>query len=292
MRYVALNPSIQKSQNGYDLICRTVNYIQSGGMNYRTIDSTDPIVKTKNFLMRYDSNFNLLSQQEIVENVARTRLPNIIQGLEDCRLIALDGNRWFTATCCDTPSLVPTQTLCKLEANASGNAIQVEKFTVLKGPNPTRCEKNWLPFIQNGEIHAIYSCDPWIIYKIDPETGACKTMVDEKPPADLSRFRGSAPPIAFDNGHLFLIHEVIFGDRRYYVHRFVYVDKDYQPKMISKPFTFMQQGIEYCCGMVIDHAGTSCILSIGIEDREAYLCFVGLETIRSMLEPLPKLQKR
>jgi hypothetical protein len=39
--------------------------------------------------------------------------------------------------------------------------------------------------------------------------------------------------------------------------------------------------------MTMDHAGENLILALGVEDREAYFCTIGVEAIRKMLEPLP-----
>jgi len=124
------------------------------------------------------------------------------------------------------------------------------------------------------------------ILKINRETGDCETLISHDSRHDFSKFRGSAAPIEFDNGHLLLIHEVVFTDQRTYLHRFVYLDKDLKITKVSRPFVFFHKGIEYCCGMTIDHSGKQCILSIGFEDSQAFLVFADLEHIRTLLEPL------
>ena len=71
--YNPMNPSIQKSTDGYHLICRTVNFSQTKGTSYQSRNPEDPTIRTKNFLVRYDRSFNLLSQREIVEELPRNR---------------------------------------------------------------------------------------------------------------------------------------------------------------------------------------------------------------------------
>ena len=83
------------------------------------------------------------------------------------------------------------------------------------------------------------------------------------------------------------MHEVIVNNQGYYLHRFLFLDKNLNVKKLSKPFIFKNKGMEYCAGMTIDHSGTQCIMPISIEDREAWICSVPLETIRSLLKPLP-----
>lgn len=289
--FCPMNPSIQKVDDGYMVICRAVNYIQFGGRDHKSCDIFDPTIRTRNFLVHYDKNFKVLSQPEIVEKLPRYRKENQpVEGLEDCRLMKLKEDFWFTCTAYDISSKgVPQIALCKLASKGSEKAVDVTQLTPLKGPDPLRCEKNWMPFVKDNEIHAIYSCDPFILYKPDPHTGECKEALRYEPKHDFSSFRGSAPPIEFDGGYLMIVHEVAYTNQRYYLHRLVFLDKDLQITKVSKPFVFLHQGIEYTCGMTIDHSGTKLIIPIGVEDRNAYLCTIGLDQIRSMLEPLNSL---
>ncbi|MGH7890358.1 MAG: hypothetical protein ACRENF_07390, partial [Thermodesulfobacteriota bacterium] len=233
-----------------------------------------------NFLVHYDRDFNLLSQKEIVEDLPRERIRSInVEGLEDCRLVS-DG--WFTCTTFDTnPAGRPQITACHMDSHG-----EVEKLVPLLGPDPNRCEKNWLPFMKDGQLHLIYSCDPFILYRPDLETGVCETVLEYKPFLDFSSFRGSAAPLPFDDGYLMLVHEVVVQPdyTRVYLHRFVFLDQDFTITKLSSPFTFRHQGVEYCCGMAINHTETELILTTGIEDREAYLCFIGLDSVRSALK--------
>lgn len=290
--YNPMNPSILKTETGYDLICRTVNYMQIRAEHFQSLDLFDPTntAKTRNFLVRYDKNFQKLSSREIVEELPRMRLKSRnIEGLEDCRLFSFQNSLWFLCTTLDTNATgQPQMSLCKLSKEQIGSTIQVEQLIPLSGPDPNRCEKNWLPFVKDDELHIIYSYDPFIIYKPDLREAPNKIsyeIISKKTPEayDFSRFSGSAPPIKFDEGFLLLVHETVYDDHRNYLHRFVFLDRDLNIEKISKPFTFLHKGIEYCCGMAIDHSGKNLLMGVGIEDREAYLCTVPLETVRSLL---------
>lgn len=290
-----MNPSIQKTENGFDVICRTVNYMQINAKHFKSLDifDTSNAIKTRNFFVQYDKDLNLLSQKEIIENLPRKKVKSRnIEGLEDCRLFTYKNSTWFTCTSLDTnPTGQPQIALCKLSDNRVGPTITVEKLFALSGPDPKRCEKNWLPLVKNHELMLIYSFNPFIIYKPKLESESITTRPNichyEEPKYDFSRFSGSAPPIEFDDGYLLLVHETVYNEHRNYLHRFVTLDKNFNFKAASKPFIFIHNGIEYCCGMAIDHSATKLIMGIGIEDREAYLCSVDLDTVRSLLEPLP-----
>ncbi|MGC1879517.1 MAG: hypothetical protein WA678_09105 [Rhabdochlamydiaceae bacterium] len=289
-RYHPMNPSILKTETGYKVICRTVNYTQTGAKFFQTSEPSG-IFKTRNFLLDYDRNFNLLSQLEIIENLPRDKFHAFnIEGLDDCRIFDLGNRTCFTCTTMDTSPAGTCQiSLCQLADQNIGKNISVEKLTPLLGPDPHRCEKNWLPFVQDNCLHVVYLYDPFIIYRIDIETGQCHMAHTYVSPLDLSNFRGSAPPIPFDGGYLLLVHEVVhFLDyQRCYLHRFLFLDENFMITRSSKPFYFRHFGIEFCCGMVVDHSGNQLILAVGEEDREALFCFVPIQAIRSMLQPLP-----
>lgn len=287
-RYNPLNPSIIKTNNGYEVICRTVNYTQIGAKHYKTLDIYDAnnAINTRNFLLQYDKDLKKISQQEVIEDLKRNKFQNnIIHGLEDCRLFEMDGSSWFTCTTLDTNLTgQPQISLCKLTDDRTGDIIKVESLTPLIGPNLNRCEKNWLPFVKNGQLQLIYSYDPFVI--CIPQGQGSKFLTLYEPRHDLTRFGGSTPPIEFDEGYLLLVHEHVDNGQRNYLHRFLFLDNDFNIKKMSLPFIFMHKGIEYCCGMTIDHTEKNLIMGLGIEDREAYLFITDLDTVRTLLEPI------
>jgi glycosyltransferase involved in cell wall biosynthesis len=290
--YVPTNPCIQKTSDGYLVICRTVNYQQEKCVYLRLIDPQDSNINTKNFLLRYSKDLKLISQKEILDDPQRKRYEGgFVLGLEDCRL-AYDPEQptklAMICTTCDTnPNFTPQQSYCTLREDE--DTIHVTSLTPLKGSNPERCEKNWLPFFKNKRLHAVYSHEPFVVYSVDEKTGMCTEEVRYEPSHRFNRFRGSARPIPFDDGYLSLVHEVIFpgGNERIYTHRFVYLDKRFVVTKVSRPFTFQHPGVEFSCGMTLDHDEKNLIIGCGIEDKEAYLISVGVETVRSMLQVLP-----
>ena len=246
-RYQPMNPAIQKTEKGYEVICRVVNHTQKFATDFKTIDP-EGIFRSRNYLLHYDRDFKLLSQTEIVERLPRERLrdnyrASHVQGLEDCRTVTWKGKTWFTCSLRDThPSGEPKVALCELgdthpsgepkvalcELGNSGDSIDVKSLTPLKGPEPMRCEKNWLPFVKDGSLYAIYSWDPFILYKPNPVTGEGETVLQYvSKDFDLSFFRGSAGPIPLDDGYLALVHEYAYDPShgRIYFHRFVYLDQ-------------------------------------------------------------------
>jgi len=138
-------------------------------------------------------------------------------------------------------------------------------------------------------MQIVYSYEPLLIYQPDPKTGRCDQVVQQSHHLDFSQFRGSSGPIEVDEGYLILVHEVLqqADYKRVYFHRFLLCDKEFRVKKVSKPFTFTHFGVEFCCGMTLDHTGQELILSVGIEDREAHLYFTPLKTVYDLLYSLP-----
>lgn len=290
--YHPMNPSIQKTEQGYELILRAVNYTQTGANYFHTIDKGG-IFRTRNFLLHYDKGFKLLGQQEIIENLPREKTPGrYVEGLEDCRIFKMHDDLWFTCNTSDTNFTGTIQiSLCKLENQPRGGAVHVQQLIPLLGPDPYRCEKNWLPFMKDGELYTLYSYDPFFIYKPNIATGECEPHISYQPVHDFSHLRGSAGPVDWDEGgYLMLVHEVVFRNHaRYYLHRFIELDKNFIIQRASKPFTFRHLGVEYCCSMTLDHSRKKLILPIGIEDHEAYLSSIDLDHVRALLRPLPPI---
>lgn len=106
---------------------------------------------------------------------------------------------------------------------------------------------------------------------------------------DFSSFRRSSRPIEFDNGSLFLVYEPVDSSKeeRNHIHRFVYLDKNSQIQKISRPFIFKQQGEELCNEMTLDSSSNKFLISFSIKGKDNSICSVNIDTVRSLLKPLP-----
>lgn len=295
-------PSLLHGREGYIINCRTVNYDQIGH-NYISLDS-DNIIRTKNFLLTLDKNFNLISQNEITDSIERVQYLGSVQGLEDCRFVKVNNvstsiqgesldDYWFTAVTFDNFSYwIPQISMCHLSKSPQlcndGEQLPIDHIIRMQGPDPKRCEKNWLPFVYNNKIYIIYSFEPFIIFEADPYQGHCNKVIEYKSSFDLSKFRGSAPPINFNDGYLAIVHEVIFMESRIYLHRFVFMDTNFNVEKISPCFYFDHKGIEFCTGLSYSH-DNNLLITAGIKDCEAYIFKVDIDYVNSLLISLSDL---
>lgn len=291
--YNPMNPSICKEDDGYSVVVRCVNYLQNLGNFFKFIDpdaANSADLVTRNFFLRFDREFRLISQEEILDEISSAfQKPPLspYRGNEDMRIFKYGHTIWFTATKWDMNEYHwPQMNLFRLSNRIIEEEIKVDYFVPLKGPDPKRCEKNWMPFVSGDDIHVIYSYDPYIIYKVDFWTGNLILERCQSQKFDFSHFRGSAPPIRFGNGYLMLVHEVSWdGTKRVYLHRFLSLDESYNIVAISKPFFYDHVGVEYCCGMTLDETEENLIMTIGVEDREAFFAIVDVCTVKEMLTP-------
>lgn len=274
-KYRPSNPSIIKSQDGYYVISKAINF-GCDGYFYAPLISGQPL-NGRNFFLTYDKNFNLKSEKEI------SNFNGQIFGsdfYDDCRIFEYKDGYYFI--CSRVIFNLVNQALCQFCLDK----IKIENALLLKGPNLKRHEKNWLPIFINNELCFIYLYEPYTILKRNIN-GECEIIRQENYNLDFSNFRGSAAPIEFDNGYLMMVHELnMVKNKRKYTHRFLYLDKDYNIKKLSRPFIFKHIGIEFCISMTIDHEAKELIVPIGIEDKEAKIYFYDLEYVKSLLRPV------
>lgn len=296
-RYVGMNPSIIQEDHGYTMIYRTVNFLYDSQQGtYDSMDQ-DGFIRTRNYLVKLNQLLKVISCVEIVENKVKERHPTRVLGMEDCRLFKKDSRYYFSCTTRYTnPNDQPQITLCRLsrQPNAEGK-LEVDMFLPLIYKDVNHCEKNWLPWVDGNEIKFIYGHHPLRIVVPNMKTGLCTDELDVKNSIDLHRFRGSAGPIPFDlplpvdkkekkkpasePGYLTIVHEVIFRyrgkekvpTRRHYVHRFVWMDKSFTIRKISRPFCFEKADTEFVCGMCYEHnrSNGSILMSMGLGDKQA-----------------------
>lgn len=106
---------------------------------------------------------------------------------------------------------------------------------------------------------------------------------------DLSSFIASTKAIPFDQGKLFLIHEIVNNSETpfspIYLHRFVYLNPDKEILKVSHPFIFKDKGIEYCENIEVDEKEEKCLMGI-ITQGKKMNCIIDFEQIRRLLVTL------
>lgn len=288
--YAPCNPSILRTAEGYLVCCRAVSYRIDGWQRYRSMEP-DGVHRTRNLLLRLDRDLGFLGQTEVHDDdgVLRPLREHAVRGLEDGRLVLLDGETAFTCTTTEHHPAGPHR-ISLLTVDGAGGLV---RHVPLTGHGDERPQKNWLPFLDetSGELRAVYGYEPLEVLRIDPETGQCTVAVSRPTGRNLEAFRGSAGPVKIPaelgGGRLLLVHHVADHGRRTYYQRFLRVDEEWNLRDASRPFTFMKREIEFPAGACLSHSGEELLVTFGVEDREAWLCRIPLATVLGILRPLP-----
>ncbi len=286
-RYRPCNPSIVGTANGYLVNCRAVNYRQRR-LRYRSLDE-DGVYRTTNVLMTLDRSFQLVEEHPLTSDEPPARRTPV-RGFEDVRLFTLDGDLMMLCTTTDRhPSGRMHQSICRLDT-----AGHIVSHLPLVGPFDDRVQKNWLPYVDRGEpdrLRAIYGYDPITVLRLDPRRGSYEAALTVDLPVDARCWRGSAGPLWWPTAgsrRVVLVHDAVRRQgpdgvwERVYLHRIIELDASWRLTRLSKPFVFAHHGVEFACGMVKSCEG-DVLITIGIEDHDAYICRIPAARFDAML---------
>jgi hypothetical protein len=307
--YVEMNPSIIRTEHGFLMNCRTVNFgVKPGGIYYSR--SPDGIVNTKNYILELDNNFTIKSQIEVIDRSSIQRYPSSVVGLEDLIIFKYQNELWGTCTTIDTqPIFMPQISLCRLDYDGIADKYIISNKNPLKLIQDGRPEKNWLPFVlensttngshdaTNGSqssISFVYSYFPTVIRQVNSNLLESvnhiptELYVSNFTTLDFSRFRGSGGPLLFPidsiNYYLIVVHEVSWcADKsRIYTHRFVLMTLEFKIVKISDPWYFERHGLEFCRS--ICDFNDLLVITCGLNDDEAWCYILEKSKIRELLK--------
>jgi tetratricopeptide (TPR) repeat protein len=273
--YNPTNPSIIATETGFLINIRAVNYYIKEDRNY----AYPGYVHTRNFLCHMTKDFKLIKHEEIIATTPYTvkGATHTVKGLEDVRLfMTIQGLRALAASWNYHDGDNPQQ--CLLNLDEPNKTI----VTHIPSPNNRVCEKNWMPFVENDKMLAVY--EPSAI--IDLETNK---ITNGKPNGiHMGRWRGSGGPVLFTyknkSCYLMITHEVTTVDgKRQYWHRFVIMNTKYRVIGFTLPFYFWHLGIEMAVGLAIkdDHV----YVTFGKNDVSAYVADIAVVDLPEFISP-------
>jgi GT2 family glycosyltransferase len=174
--------------------------------------------------------------------------------------------------------------LARIDDSLPG-AHRLTDWRVLRPQGPQLHQKNWMPRIISNSLQFIQLRDPT---RVIDENG--RVLAETIPPIAAENFRGSTQAIRFDHGWLALVHEVSERDkRRFYQHRFVWLDDENNLRRVSRPFFFIKNGVEFASGLASDHDGKGLLISFSANNGEAWIATVVAGDVRGLLEDASRL---
>jgi hypothetical protein len=275
--YLPSSASIVASGDHFRINLRAVNYyLGENGSGIST--DADNKLRSRNYLLTYDINLNKINNIELKDISGVDLYPRNVLGMDDIRLF---GDKYFFCTYSSLNNDQIPQTGWGTYDSSTGD---VTRMVPLKLTSELKCEKNWLPFINNnGDINIIYSINPFKLLRLDIKSGKISEVKTiELSEYNINDFRGSACPVKYKNGWLLTIHQVHFAEPRKYFHRFMYFDNDFTSMKFSKAFYFETPCIEF--NLSICHSPNGLLLAYSRNDRESYLVTIDYNVIDDMLQ--------
>lgn len=266
------DPTTEKTR--HYLNTRYVNYWLYPNGYYR-YSSSDHIIENKNVVceLTVDGLTPVESSFRIMEDALD--LPHFekaySRGLEDLRLYEIDGKIKCSATNLNHVddsgrSRIIVGDYC-LDTGTICNGV------VVQPPTETRCEKNWIPIVHQGEECFVYKWSPFQIGKIDTITHNLEIVCERDLKCPLFRHvRGSSVFVREDEGRcLGVVHFSEEGSPRKYYHMIVEMEEGI-PVRYSQPFCFQTLSVEFCIGFAVN--GENYIFWISRMDRDPAMVIV------------------
>jgi hypothetical protein len=282
--YTSLNPSLlPRDDHSLFINLRIVNW-SVNPIGYNQYHSPHPKgkFKTKNLLGIIDYEGNWIQKPKLIQktknlehSISKIRKHHV-DGFEDCRLYYYDQEKqtcsFITNYSKNNPKHPIQLSLGKMDVSDLSDPKYIELKPIL-GYGDNQVQKNWLIYktmIENitypeegsslshlyaykETLEAIYFYYPFQRIQIQKqgENPAISKLIHKHftEPLNFNKWRGSAGPVPFGNTGMFLIivHEVYIkqhGGRRY-LHRFVFLNKQYEPVGCSHLWYIESKDIEY-----------------------------------------------
>jgi hypothetical protein len=203
-----------------------------------------------------------------------------VQGFEDLRPFVWRDALWGVACVRELNAEGwCEQVIARIDEGPDGPA-RLTDWRLVRPRGPRGHEKNWMPFVDGGELRFLHLCDPT---RVIDEAG--EILREAAPMIDANRFRGGSQLIEFGGGRLALIHETSWRDnRRVYRHRFVWFDAAMALVGVSRPFVFHAPGVEFAAGLAWGLGPEQLVITYGVSDREAWIATVNAEDISQLLD--------
>jgi tetratricopeptide (TPR) repeat protein len=283
--FVAANPSIHFDGQTWRCLVRTLNYRIVKGWSY---EPPDGVIQTNNVMLELGPppSFEIFRVVPMCDLDPTPRTDYPVHGFEDCRLFQVMGRFYATATVCDF-AFEPRglREIVLLELN---DEYAVERATPLRGVWSMHNQKNWMPVVNDALI--VYGLQPTILLELDAKRAAKLRNAQQATVIQAGmpnmHLRGGSQLVPIAGGYLCLIHDVTWSNGyRTYLHRFVWLDKQFDVKKMSQLFFFQRRGIEYSCGLAYDEKNDLLVVSYSVEDSNANLAtFAASKVLASLHE--------
>jgi tetratricopeptide (TPR) repeat protein len=288
----AFNPTIRKEADRYVVNLRHANY-ETTDANVYTYRGHHGSIITRNIVADLDSGFQVLQDRRaptelvIPDKYVINRGTNI-HGIEDCRWLGpsslIGTTRQFHTS--------DMNRMIRVDLDSGSNVTRLMPLSAPIATEDHDCQKNWLPFVWKGQECYVYRINPFLVYTV-----AGEKVLEWKPSGSVTfdGLRGSAAPVpwrstAHPNEQWLMVAHFSYygggsasgGGRKYY-HRFITLGADLVPSRISKIFSVGDAHIQYVAGMCEALTAGNYVVTMGVNDSEAWAVEIGGNVIEGAL---------
>lgn len=293
------NPSIFIDNGKPMLILRNINYTlyhaegtQSFNSRYGCLaylnPENDKHLRTWNYLCELNPDTLAIEKYWLIDTKQFDKPPLWeFVGLEDARLVRWEGKLYGIGVRRDTTTNGQGRMEFSRISKSVNGVKEISRDRIENTDPKAYCEKNWMPVIDMPNCFVKWT-NPTAVVKVDLKTNTCEHIFHGKEAVEgLPFFRGSSQVIPYGNYRICIVHECdLFSNKLLqkdatYLHRFVIWDKEWNIVKITKPFSFMDGEIEFCCGMALYK--NDLLISFGFQDNAAFILKVPHDYIKELL---------
>lgn len=265
--FIETNPALHIEPDGsFILLVRLINYRKFFDRSYKVGSATSlSLYHICHGRMSADG-VPLIEKRSMLKVANRfPKYATVWFGYEDIRFL---NSKQIIIT---YPELNPNGNARLVLADLSG--CQATITTLLE---PSRIEKNWMPFRAGATDFVIYSVTPLAIKRLCVND---VTVVSSAADTLLAGYHGSSNGVPLDDGaFLFLIH--VFRDRT--THRWLRFDPARRRYGISDEFVFLADSyIEFTCSLCVWNG--ACYVGLGVNDDKAFITRVDMPNTEKFL---------
>jgi predicted GH43/DUF377 family glycosyl hydrolase len=275
------NPTIVAQEHGYLAIVRSSNYRIVDGQ-YVIPPADGDLIRTVNVLVHLGEDLSAAGQPSAIPHPIYPKSDYPVDGFEDCRLNAVEGELVVSATVRnwagrDGTCRIATATLLPYKASLIDPAMIDE-------PQKGRHEKNWMPI--GGTPNFLYACwDDGRVATVRKDGWHWLVERHGESPAIARGWRGGSQLVDLGDGRwLALVHEVADDTAgRIYEHRFVlFNDDEWRIVGWSPAFAFREsRAIEFAAGLA--RRGDQLVATFGVRDAEAWMAEMSMAEVLAMI---------
>jgi len=247
----------------------------------------DITLTTTNYLTILDDDFKVAKALTVDTSELDVKPIWTFIGLEDARVVRWDNKLYYTGVRRDTTKNGQGRMeLSEIELTPK-SAKEISRVRI---PTPrdkdSYCEKNWMPIIDQDYRYVKWS-NPTEVVEYDPINHVTNQVHVGEYTNKSCDFRGGSQVIPFGNHYIAISHTCFMHPSEAkrknatYRHSIIVWDKNWNIVKYSKLFSFMDNLVEFCCGMTV--VNDDVLISFGIQDNAAYVVKLPIEAFNKYI---------